>query len=87
MADLLAQRGPREVVLLAGDGERRFALPVAGGLLVLSLLFFEQMLIGKRDGYLCLYLQELILHIEDELAQHLLRIFRPVDEVVEIGAE
>jgi hypothetical protein len=87
MADLLAQRGAREVILLPRDGEGRFALPVAGGLLMLRLLLFEQVLVGKRDGDLRLYLQELVLHIEDELAQHLLRIFRAVDQIVQIGAK
>jgi hypothetical protein len=87
VADLLAQRSACEVILLPGDGERRLALPVAGGFFVLRLLLFEQVLIGKRDGDLRLYLQELVLHIEDELAQHLLRIFRAVDQIVEIGAK
>ena len=87
VADLLAQRGAREIVLLAGDGQRRLALPVAGGFLVLCLLLFEQVLVGERDGDLRLHLQKLVLHIENELAQHLLRVFRAVDQIVEVGAE
>src|SRR5690348_15880819 len=87
MADLLAQRGTGQVILLAAYGERRFTLPVARGFFVLGLFLLQQVLVGKRDGDLSLYLEELVFHIKDELAQHLLRIFGSVDQVVQIGAE
>ena len=87
MADLLPERGTSKIVLLASDGERCLTLPVAGGLLMLRLLLFEKVLVGERDGHLRLYLQKLVLHIQDELTQHLLRIFRAVDHIVQVGAK
>ena len=54
---------------------------------VLGGLLFQQVLIGDRNGDLSLYLQQLVLHIEDELFEHLLRVFRLVDQIVEVGAE
>ena len=44
------------------------------------------MLIGDRDRYLRLYLNELVLHVQNHLLEHLLRIFGLVDQIVEIGA-
>ena len=87
MAELLAQRGSREVILLARHGHGRFALPVAGGFLMLRLLLLEQVLVGQRNGHLRLHLQKLVLHIEDELAQHLLRVLGAIDQIVEVGAK
>jgi hypothetical protein len=87
MAELLAQRGAREIILLTRYGHCRFALPVAGGFFMLSLLLLEQVLIGQRNGDLRLYLQKLVLHIEDELAQHLLWVLGAIDQIVEVGAK
>ena len=57
-------------------------LPVvsAGGVWII----IQQVLIGDGDGYLRLHLQELILHVENYLLDHLFGIFGLVDQVVEI---
>jgi len=41
---------------------------------------------GDRDGDLRLHLEELILHVEDDLLQQLLRVLRLVDEIVQVRA-
>ena len=58
---------------------------------MLALIFFlflaKQVLVGDRDCDLSLDLEHLILHIENHLLEHLLRIFRAVDQVIEIRAD
>ncbi len=44
------------------------------------------MLIGNRDRHLRLDLQQLVLHVENHLLDHLLGIFRFVDQIVQICA-
>jgi len=46
----------------------------------------QQVVIGHRDRHLRLDLQQLILHVENHLLDHLLRVFSPVDEIVEVRA-
>jgi hypothetical protein len=53
---------------------------------VLLSLFLKQMLICNRNGYLRLHLHQLVFHVQHQLAQELWRIFRFVDQVVEICA-
>ncbi len=78
-------RGSRQIVLLLVHRQFGLANPVGGFLLVLLLLLFEQMLVGDRDRHLGLHLQQLILHIENHLLDHLLGLLGLVDDVVEIG--
>ena len=40
------------------------------------------MLVGDGDRNLCLDLQKLVLHVEDDLLDHLFRIFGLVDQVI-----
>jgi hypothetical protein len=51
---------------------------------VLGLLLLQQVLIGHGDRHLRLDLQQLVLHVEDDLLDHLLRVLGAIDEVVEI---
>ena len=46
-------------------------------LLVFLLLLQEQVLIGDRDRHLGLDLHQLVLHVENDLLDHLFRILRP----------
>ena len=45
------------------------------------------MLIGDGNRHLRFDLQKLVLHVEDHLLDHLLRIFGLVDQVIQIGAD
>ena len=45
------------------------------------------MFIGDSDRNLRLHLQKLVLHVENDLFDHLFRIFGLVDQVVEIGPD
>jgi hypothetical protein len=44
----------------------------------------QQVLIGDRNRDLRLHLQELILHVQNHLLDHLFRFFRLVDQIVQI---
>ena len=48
------------------------------------LLLLEHVLVGNRDGYLGFDLQQLVLHIQNHLLDHLLGVFRLVHQIVEI---
>jgi hypothetical protein len=51
---------------------------------VLQLLFFEQVLVGDGDRDLRFDLQKLVLHVEDYLLDHLFGLLGLVDQVVEV---
>jgi hypothetical protein len=48
------------------------------------LFSFQHVLVRDGNGDLSLYLHQLILHIEDDLFDHFFRIFRLIDEVVQV---
>ena len=65
--------------------EHGLVLPI-GGRLVLGLrLVLEALLVGDRGGHLLLGLRELIAHVGHDLVQHLLRILRLGDQVIDVG--
>src|SRR5205085_11872646 len=80
------QRRARQLVVAFVDRELRLAHPLRDLRLVLLLLLRQQMLVGDGDGDLRLHLHHLILHVENHLLEHLLRILGLVDEVIEIRA-
>ena len=45
------------------------------------------MLVGNRDRHLGLHLEQLVLHVQNHLLDHFLRVFRLIDQVVKIGAD
>ena len=49
------------------------------------VLLREALLVGDRRGDLLLRLDELVVHVENDLVQHLLGIFRAADEVVQVA--
>ena len=73
------QRGSGEVVFFFSDGELGLARPFRGLFFVFFLLPFEQVLVGDGDRHLRLHLQKLILHVENDLFDHLFRVFCFVD--------
>ena len=81
------ERRARKVVLFFVHGQLGFPHPLRGLVFLLLLLLFQHVLVGHRDGDLRLHLQQLILHVENHLLQHLLRILRAVDEIVEVRAD
>ena len=42
------------------------------------------MLVGDGDGHLRLYLQQLVVHVEDDLLDHFFRVLGLVDQVIEV---
>ena len=54
--------------------------------LVVGALAHQQMLVGDGDGHLRLHLDQLILHVEDDLLEHLLGLLGLVDQIVEVRA-
>ena len=57
-----------------------------GALFAFLELTLENVLVGDGNSYLGFDLEQLILHIQDHLLDHLFRIFGLIDKVVEIGA-
>ena len=74
--------GARQVVLLFAYGHFRFATPVGNFVFVLFLLFFQQMLVRHRNGYLRFHLEQLVFHVQDDLLDHDLRMLSFVDQFV-----
>jgi hypothetical protein len=54
---------------------------------MLGRLLFQKVLIGNRDGHLRLDLEQLVLHVDDKLLQHLFRVLRFINQIVEVGPE
>ncbi len=87
MGESALDGGAGEVVLLAGDGELGLAQPLQAEVVLLSFFLEQEMLVGDGDGYLGFDLEELVLHVEDELAGQLGGVLGLGEEVVEVGAE
>ncbi len=81
------QSGAGQVVLLFIDGKLGFAHPFLGFVVIFEFPFFQQMLVGDGDGDLRFDLQELVVHVEDDLFDHLFRLLGFVDQVVEVGPD
>ena len=79
-------RDARQVVLLLVHGHLRLAHPLRGLLFVLLMFLLQHVLVGDGDGHLRFHLQQLVLHIEDDLLDHLFRIFGLVDQIVQVCA-
>jgi hypothetical protein len=97
---LLAELGELAVVLgLALEGllgqvfvagahcQHGLAFPLLPQIGLLVALLFQTLLVGNRDCHLLFRLDELVLHVEDDLVQHLLRILGLGDDVVDVGLE
>ena len=52
-----------------------------------SELLGEPLLVGDRRGDLLLRLDELVVHVQDDLVQHLLGVFRAADQVVQVDLD
>jgi hypothetical protein len=87
MAQGSLECGARQIVLVLGHGELCFAPPIGCFFFVLGALFFEQMLIGNRDGHLRFHLKQLVLHVENDLFQHAFGILSLLYQVVQICAQ
>jgi hypothetical protein len=82
---LLAAEGLLGEDVVAGlDREHRASLPLGGVRGLLLGLLREALLVGDRDGDLLLRLDQLVGHVDDDLVQHLLGVFRAADEVVQV---
>jgi len=56
------------------------------GFLMLLELLSQKVLVGNGDGDLRFDLEELILHVEDELLRQLLGVLGFLDKVVDVGS-
>ena len=81
------QGGAGQVVLFLVDGQFCLAHPLRHFVFIFFLLFFQQVLVGDGNRHLRLDLQKLVLHVEDDLLDHLFRMLGLVDQVVEIGPD
>jgi hypothetical protein len=78
------QRRPRQLVILLRDCHFGLLHPLGRIGFVLPALLVEQLLIGNRDCHLGLHLQQLVLHVDDDLLDYFFRILGLVDQVIEI---
>ena len=60
--------------------------PLPGALFVLLELALQDVLVGDGNGHLGLHLEQLVLHVQDDLFDHFFGVFGLIDKVVEIGA-
>ena len=81
---LAGERLNGEVVAVAAHEGHRLLLPVFRRGLVALEIFGQSFLVGDRHGDAALRLHQLLAHVGDRLIQHLLRVFGPVDEVVQV---
>jgi hypothetical protein len=65
-------------------GQHGLALPLLRQLDLFVPLLLQALFIGDRDRDLLFGLDQLVLHLEDDLIEHLLRIFRLGDQLVQI---
>src|SRR5215813_933267 len=77
----------REIILLLIHRQFGLAHPFGLFLRVLLLFFFQHVLVSDGDGHLGLYLHELVPHIQGHLFDHFLGILRPIDQIVQVGAD
>jgi hypothetical protein len=84
---LAAERRLGQAVVTGAHGEHRLALPLGrlGSLLLVLLL--DALLVGNRDRDLLLGLDQLRLHVDEDLVEHLLRVFGLVDQLVDVRAD
>ena len=75
----------RAVVLLV-HGQLGAAHPLLGALLAFLELALQDVLVGDGNGHLGLDLEQLVLHVQDDLLDHFFGVFGLIDKVVEIGA-
>src|SRR5690606_2070849 len=81
------QRLLRQVVASLAHGQHGAVLPVAGELLLIVELRAQLALIRDRDRDLLLRLRELLAHVDENLVQHLLRVLRTRDRIVDVRAK
>jgi hypothetical protein len=84
---LTQQRLLRQVVAPLTHRQHRAVLPVVRQLLLLLELRPQLALVRDRDGDLLLRLRQLLAHVDEDLVQHLLRVLRPRDRIVDVRAE
>ena len=76
-----------QVVPLLLHAKHSTPLPLFSLLPLLLHLGLQLLLIGDRGRNLLLGLRQLAAHIRDQLVQHLLRIFCPADQIVDVRLE
>ena len=81
------QGGACQDVVALIESEFGLAGPLGVLLLVFLLAFVEHVLICHGNGHLGFDLQELVLHVDDHLFDHLFGVFRLVHQIVEVGAD
>ena len=78
------QRLLGQVVAVFLHREHRALVPVVGELELRVGLVLQALLVGDGGSDLLLRLRELVAHVDDDLIQHLLGVFRRGDEVVQV---
>jgi hypothetical protein len=62
-------------------------LPFLGLAQLLRGLILQSLLVSNRGGYLLLGFHKLRAHVDDDLIQHLLRLFSRRDQIIDVGSE
>jgi hypothetical protein len=75
-----------EVVAVLADGEYRALLPVVRQPELGVGLVLQALLVGDGRGHLLLGLDQLAVHVGDQLVEHLLGVFGRGDQVVDVRA-
>ena len=84
---LTSERLTREVVVTGAHRDHRLALPLLGLVGLGGVLLLQLFLVGDRDRHRLLGLDQLLLHLEQHLGQHLLGILSLRDEIVDVGLD
>ena len=74
----------REIVAAFLDREHRLLLPIVRLTELGVRLIAQSLLVGDRRRHLLLGLGQLRPHVDQDLRQHLLGIFRPRDQIVDV---
>ena len=76
-----------QAVVAGADRDHRLALPLLGLVELGGVLLLQLLLVGDRDRHRLLRLDQLGLHLQQHLAEHLLRVLSLADEVVDVALD
>ena len=73
-----------EIITTFVDGQHGAPVPIVGQLELGVGLILQPLFIGNGGGNLLLGFGQLVAHVDDDLIEHLLGVFRRGDEVIQI---
>jgi len=82
-----SQRFPSEFLVSSADSHLRTTFPFRGVGGFLLDVFGESFFVGDGNRYLFGRFRQLVVHIDDDLIEHLFRIFGSADQIVDVGLD